>query len=421
MDSESWRNELHHALEENQDDLIAWLQALVRFDTSNPPGREGPAQAWIAQQFREIGLRVDQWDVFPGRPNVVGVWKGSHNGSSALLNGHIDVAEVLREDLWTTPPFEGKVEGRRLYGRGSSDMKGGLAAFYFAIKSLQDLGVRMRGDVIVESVMGEERNEPGTLACLERGYRADYGIVAEDTGGHRVFANIGAISGSVTIRAPYTQHVSTRIQYLHAGGQLEGANALEKMALKIIPALNELERHWANQYVHHLFPAGQQIINTFFIEGGGNPFITPDSCTLYFTIYYLPTRKKGAVLRQVEDQIHRAAQADLWLRAHPPEIQWKPSRFTLETLPSDIDANHPGTRALMDAHQSVRHEALQLGGLGFASDVGWLYNAGIPSVCYGPGNPDVAHQIDEYVDLDNVIACAEVIGNFLYMWCGPDA
>jgi formylaminopyrimidine deformylase len=413
---EPLNDEIRAALSQDQENLIHWLTELVGFDTSNPPGREGAAQAWIADRLRELDLSVDQWDVLPGRPNVVGLWAGSDHGRSVILNGHVDVAEIRRPELWTYPPFKGVVQGRRLYGRGSSDMKGALAAFYFAIRSLRKVGFRPKGYIIFESVMGEEQNQPGTRSCLEHGYRADFGIVGEDTGGRSIFANIGAINGCVTINAPYTLHVADRIRYMHAGGQREGANVLEKMVQRILPALNELERHWANRHVHPLFPAGQEIINPFLIEGGGNPFVTPDTARLYFTVFYLPTRKEDDVMREVEGEIRRASEADLWLRAHLPRVEWNPGRYPLSTVPSDIDTEHPGTRALMAAHESVLGEPLRIGGQGFASDVGWLFQAGIPSVCYGPGNPDCAHKVDEYVDLDDVIQYAEVIARFLCGW-----
>ena len=409
-------DQIQDVLLRDRDELVQWLVALVRFDTSNPPGQEAAAQAWVAARLLELDLAVDTWDVLPGRPNVVGVWAGADTGRSVILNGHIDVAEVRRPELWTRPPFEGVIEGRRLYGRGSSDMKGALAAFYFAMRSLKKIGFRPKGRIIFQSVMGEEQNQPGTRSCIDHGYRADFGIVGEDTGGRSVFANIGAINGRITISAPYTLHVADRIRFLHAGGQLDGTNALEKMAQKIVPALKQLEQHWANQYVHPLFPAGQQLINPFLIEGGGNPFVIPDTAILYFTVFYLPTRQRQDVMREVEDEIRRASEADIWLRAHMPRVQWNPDRYPLWTEPSDIDIKDPGVRALMDAHADVLGEPLRIGGQGFASDVGWLFQAGIPSVCYGPGNPNCAHKVDEYVDLDDVLKYAEVITRFLFNW-----
>src|SRR5262249_33630626 len=160
-----------------QGDLIGLLATLVRFPTENPPGNnESVAQEWVAQRLEKASARVDVFDVLPKRPDTVGVLPGTGGGRSIILYGHIDVAEVRTREGWTHDPFDPVIDGRIMYGRGTSDMKSAIAAYIFVVEQLHALGIKLRGDVIVQSVMGEEASEPGTEVAAKR-YRADLGIV----------------------------------------------------------------------------------------------------------------------------------------------------------------------------------------------------------------------------------------------------
>lgn len=412
-----------NALDETQPTLVDLLATLVRFETDNPPGNnEAPAQSWMAARMRELGMDVDLFDALPGRPDAVGIWRGTGGGRSVILNGHIDVAEVRQRDLWTRDPFDPVVEGRTMYGRGTSDMKSALAAYLFVVRQLRAAGVRLRGDVVIESVMGEEAGEPGTRACTERGYRGDFGIVGEATRARQALAAVGTMNLRITIRSPYTLHLHARRLALHAGGGLEGANCLEKMATRIIPALNDLEREWAVFKRHPAIPPAQTLINPFAIRGGGNPFFLPDECALHVIVLYLPGESRDEVRRQVEEQIRRAAELDPWLRKYPPELEWDPVEYPVAFLPSDVDPDHPGVRALIEAGQGVLGAPIETGGgRGAICDSGWVARGGTPTVVWGPGDIYWAHRVDERVDLDDVLAYAKVLALFLLRWCGVDA
>lgn len=402
-------------------ELDELLAELVRFPTDNPPGgNEGPAQRWMAERMQKLGLEVDVFDPLPGRPDAVGTWRGAGGGRSVILNGHIDVAEIRQRSAWSRDPFDPAVEGRTMYGRGTADMKGALAAYLFAVGRLQAAGVRLRGDVVIESVMGEEAGEPGTRACTERGYRADFAIVGEATRARQVLAAVGTMNVRVTIRSPETLHLHARRLALHAGGGLEGANCLEKMATRIIPALNDLEREWAVFKRHAAIPPAQTLINPFAIRGGGNPFFLPDECTLDVIVVYLPSESTDDVRAQVEDQIRRAADLDPWLRKHSPELTWDPPEHPIAFLPSDVDPADPGVRTLLEAGGVALGEPLVVGGGGRGAicDSGWVARGGTPTVVWGPGDVYWAHRVDERVDLDDVLGYARTLTLFLMRWCG---
>lgn len=409
------------AVEAAEPELVELLATLVRFETDNPPGKnEAPAQQRMAERMLALGMEVDVFDPLPGRPNAVGIWRGSGGGRSVILNGHIDVAEVRQRGAWQRDPFDPMIEGRVMYGRGTSDMKSALAAYLYVLERLQAAGVRLRGDVVVESVMGEEAGEPGTQACTERGYRADFGIVGEATRARQVLAAVGSMNLRIAIKSPYTLHLHARRLAVHAGGGLEGANCVEKMATRIIPALQDLEREWAVFKRHPTVPPAQTLVNPFAITGGGNPFFLPDECTMHVIVLYLPGERREEVRRQVEEQVRRAAELDPWLRKHPPELTWDPPEHPIAFLPSDVDPTHPAVQALVGAGQELLGAPLEVGagGRGAICDSGWVARGGTPTVVWGPGDVYWAHRVDERVNLDDVLAYARVLALFLMRWCG---
>lgn len=420
----SFEYQVLSVLEAVQDDLTALLATLVRFETDNPPGKnEAGAQEWVAARMRKLGMEVEVFDALPGRPDAVGLWRGAGGGRSVILNGHIDVAEVRQRSAWQRDPFDPVVEGRTMYGRGTSDMKSALAAYLFVLERLQAADVRLRGDVIVQSVMGEEAGEPGAQACTERGYCADFGIVGEATRARQALAAVGTMNLRITIRSPYTLHLHARRLAIHAGGGLEGANCVEKMATRIIPALQDLEREWAVFKRYPAIPPAQTLINPFAIRGGGNPFFLPDECTLHVIVLYLPNESRDDVCGQVEDQVRRAADLDGWLRKYPPELEWDPAEHPIAFLPSEVDQRHPGVEALVEAGRQVFGAPIEIGGgRGAICDSGWVTRSGTPTVVWGPGDMYWAHRVDERVDLDDVLAYAKVLALFLLRWCegGPN-
>jgi acetylornithine deacetylase/succinyl-diaminopimelate desuccinylase family protein len=400
--------------------LVELLRTLVAFATPNPPGaNERDAQAWVAERLRDVGMTIDQFDALPDRPNVVGCLAGAAGGRSLLFNGHIDVAELRTPDAWTFSPFDAKVVDGRLYGLGSSDMKSSHAGFLLALESLRAAGVELAGDVIYESVIGEEMGEPGTQACVNRGIRADFAIVGECSKSEAIFVtSVGIVNACVTLTDPITQHLIQRRRMLRAGGQLVAANCIEKMATVVVPALLALEQEWGVFKEHPLLPPGQALINCFAIEGGGNTFILPNECRLYLTTVYLPNEQLDDVKAQVEDRLRAIAASDPWLRDHPPLVEWNPPRFPIEFLPIDGNPTDAGPSMLGECLGIVSGAAPVVGGRDAIMDGGWLAQAGIPTVVFGPGDKRVIHKPDEYVELDDVVVFAKTVALFMMRWCG---
>jgi len=406
-------------IEQNEEHLFETLRALVRFRTPNPPGgNEGPAQDWVEQRLKEIGLTVDRWDVLPGRPNVIGVMQGEGGGPGVALNGHIDVCEDRLLEEWSSDPYQPVMDGRDMIGRGASDMKCANASFLVALETLRRHEIRLKGDVIFQSVIGEEAGEPGTRSAIERGYQGDFAIVGESSRGRDLVACIGVMNCAITIESPYTLHLVARKFTINAGGQLEGANCVEKMALRIIPALSDLERQWAVFKTHPLVPPGACNINVFRIEGGANTFILPDRCTAYVTVTYLPHERKEEVIEEVERHVAAAAQLDDWLSKYPPKIEWSPASYPIEFAAADFDPESEPVQHLAEAVKLASGQDPVLGGRGGITDAGWFHRAGVTAVVFGPGDVDYAHRIDERVHLDDVVNHCKAVTLFLTRYCG---
>ena len=407
-------------LDDRKDDLYDILKSLIGFKTPNPPGsNERDAQEWVAQRLRLLGFEVDIFDVLPDRPNVIGKLEGAGGGKSVILNGHIDVCEDRLLEKWSRDPYEAYIEDGAVFGKGSSDMKGALACFLFVLNCFKDCDTHFRGDVLFESVIGEETGEPGTKKSIEKGYRADFAIVGESAkSATALYAAIGLTTARLTINSPYTLHLQERRHFRHAGGGREGANCIEKMADVIIPALCDLERQWGVFKQHPLMPPGQVMINVFNINGGGNIFFIPDKCIVDFVAYYLPGEDKESVQNEIEDKISRAADADEWLSKYPPSIEWDIAPEKYQFIPAELDLNEPGVQTLMQSFKEATGSELSVGGRGIIVDSGWFSATGIPVVTFGPGDAYWAHRIDERVELKALFAYCKTLTIFLSKWCG---
>jgi acetylornithine deacetylase len=416
----SIQKKLIEAVDENRHYLIQLTSDLVKFNTANPPGHNTiEAQTWFATKLNELHFITELFDVFPNEPDLVGSLKGSGGGRSIILNGHMDVAEVRQDEKWDTEPFRPVLKDGRIYGRGTDDMKGGLAACLTAIRAIQSVGLKLRGDLFLESVIGEEAGEPGTVRCLERGYKADFALIPEPSD-FNIGGQGGVITGWITIKSPQTIHDGARRLCIHAGGGLEGANAIEKM-MKIIAALQELERHWAVIKSHPMAAAGTTTINPAVIEGGRHPAFMADECKLWVTIHFLPNEDYEKVIQDVERYILDVAKTDPWLRNNPPVFKWGGTSLVRDKgevfPPADIDPNHPSVKTVVNAHKTVTGNEPPVVSWASVSDAGWFAKAGIPAIIYGPGSLRRAHIVNEYVEVQELLTAAKTIALIVSDWC----
>jgi acetylornithine deacetylase/succinyl-diaminopimelate desuccinylase family protein len=429
MRVESLAADVSAAVERRRSGLVELVRDLVAFRSENPKLLEHPeaqaagreqedtCQADIAARLADLGLEVDRWEVLPGRHDIVGRLGGRGGGRSLILNCHVDVVPAGDVAAWPHDPWAGDVADGRIWGRGSCDMKGGLAAGIGALWALRDLGVSLRGDVVFQSVVDEEAGGPGTRSAVERGHRADAAVVMEPTAGAIMPVEGGLEWLRVGVRG-VGGHSALRYRSIHAGGQGTAVSAIEKMA-KLLAAVQELERQWGNTKVHPLMPKGITTINPGMISGGSPAFSNmAEACVLGLSLKYLPNERGDDVKREFEEYIAAVAATDPWLHDHPPEIEWGVGGVSFP--PSEIALDHPLAQAMALSYRHVLGEP-EWRGFEAVSDLAWLAQAGIPGLLFGPGDARQAHGSGEYLLVDDLVAATKILALVLVEWCGLSA
>jgi acetylornithine deacetylase len=414
------------------DDLVDLAARLVRVPSVTPKlmgegeasSGEADVNALVAEAMRRYGLEVDLFETAPGRANAVGTLRGSGEGRSLALNGHVDTVPAGRLEAWARAPFSGAVEGGQLHGRGSTDMKGGVAAMVVAAGAVARVGARLAGDLVVQSVVGEETGDPeGTRAVLDRGHRADACINAEPSvdlrDGRRLTVQIASnpiLLLRVTLRGRST-HAALRHEWLYPGGRPEiGVNALEK-GVALVNALQRLEQTWAETKRHPLFPHGKFVLHPgYFHSGpseGSGPYYPTEKCVVEYIVFHHPDETADQARAEIAAAISAWAGEDPWLRRNPPELEW------LAEYPSfSTDPEHPLVAIVASAHERVTGERAAVTGFLAGSDATVLSRAGIPTVVYGAGEIAMAHAVDEHVDASELVQAAKVYAITAVRWCG---
>ncbi len=398
----------------------ALLQALVR--TPSLTGNEFAVQQIVAAAMRDLALEVDVWEpavaelapyaehvgafeTLAGRPNVVGLWRGSGSGKSIVLNGHIDTVEPGARDQWDVDPFSAEIVDGRLFGRGSLDMKAGVVANIMAVAALRDTGWQPHGDIIVESVISEEDGGAGTVAAILRGYSADACIITEPT----AFNIVVAQGGSLVFRI----HIAGKSA--HAAARNEGISALDCF-LPIYAALNAFEAERNCTLDHPLYAdiVNKIPINIGVVRSGSWPSSVPDWLIAEGRAGLVP----GETLEQFKAEfvaiVMQAAAGDPWLAQHPPRVEW----FSGQFAPSEIDGDHPLVGAVSAAHRAVTGQTPSVKGVTYGADMRHFINiAGIPCLMYGADDVGGAHAPNESVAIADMLTCAKTVALTTRDWC----
>jgi len=402
------------------DGMIEYLCELVSIPSFG--GRETDAQRSVAAKLRSIGLEVDVWDIdfdtLRSHPafsmpiereegvGVVGVLGEERGGKSLILNGHIDTVSPGDEANWSHPPLKGTVSGGLVYGRGVADMKGGLCCAIFAAKAIKDAGVKLKGRLSVQSVIGEEDGGVGALATVLRGHTADAAVIMEPTELKMGPAHSGALAFSVTVPG----------KSAHACVREEGVSAIEKF-IPLFNGLRALENQ-RNEPIDDPLYARYKIpypINIGTVQGGTWPGSVPESLEFQGRVGVVVGEKVEDARRSVEEAISRVADADSWMREHRPLVEWSGYQFDPASIPMD----HPLVETVKEAFTEATGEAAQLEGMTYASDMRHLVNTGrTPTLLFGPGDVRNAHGPDEYVEVDELIAATRTLAMTALRFCG---
>ena len=400
--------------------LVRFLRELIAIRSLS--GEETPAQERVAVEMEHCGLDVDVWEIDldglrqhpaysaqverQGALGVVGVLGDDRGGRSLILNGHVDVVPAGDEANWSYPPWQGTVAGGRVYGRGAVDMKGGLCCALYAARALHRAGVRLNGQLLVQSVVGEEDGGVGTLAAVVRGYRAAGAIVVEPTELVVAPAQAGALSFRVVVPG----------QAAHGCLREEGVSAVEKF-IPLYQALVELERARNRDVPDPLFQSYKlpYALSVGRVEAGDWASSVPERLVFEGRYGLAVGEDVASARRLLEEAVARAAGADPWLRDHPPQIEWWGGQFA----PASIPADHPLVETVCGAFYDASGGEARVAGMTYGADMRLLVNeGGTPAVLFGPGDVRQAHRPDEYVPLADLMAAARTLALAALRFCG---
>lgn len=420
---------LSNCVDSLQGELFCFIQKLVQ--TASLPGKEHKVQEFVAEKLRKLNLDVDFvssnlddlkdhpafcYDGIPfeDRINVVGCWHGTaknhrsanRQAQSLILNGHVDVVSPGNEALWDDSPWSGKIIDGKLYGRGSCDMKAGLASGIFAIATLQRLGFKLHKDVLIESVIGEESGGVGSLTTIIKGYRADAAIILEPTRLKICPVQAGALTFRIKVPG----------RSVHACMKKAGVSALQKF-YAILKAILELERQRHLNYHNPFYedPMNVAPISIGTIQGGDWHSTVPDEVMVEGRYGILRGESIEAAKRAFTGALQRASARDPWLKNHPPILEWFEGQFES----GQTDVNEPIIKTLAKCHHHITGEETILEGVTYGSDLRLFTNYGkIPAVLYGPGDVANAHTVNEFISLEEVILGTKVLALTIHQWCG---
>jgi acetylornithine deacetylase len=377
----------------SMDPSISLLRQLVSIDSVNPSlvqgarGEAAIAEA-VAQQMGRIGLSVDVQEVAPGRPNVIGVLDGRAPGRSLMFCGHLDTVgtDGMRD------PFSPDERGGRLYGRGSQDMKGGVAAMIDAARVVAEGGLP-RGRLVVAAVVDEEYASIGADA-LATGWTADAAVVTEPTDlcigvGHKGFAWLD---------------VETRGRAAHGSRPKDGRDAILRMG-RVLGRLEALDRALQARPPHPIMGTGS--LHASIVSGGREWSSYPDRCSLQIERRTIAGEGGEDALRELQQILGALAAEDGEFEAS--------ARLIFSRPPYEVAAGHelPVMLARSAAARSVNASVV---GMSFWTDAAVLAAAGIPSVLFGPGGAGL-HSTEEYVNVADVIACRDTLARLAVDWC----
>jgi len=370
--------------------LLQTLGDLIRINSINPAYEKGNPEAEIASYverfFAQCGIQVWRQEVLPNRPNVIACI-GGKTTRRVVLEAHMDTASVTG---MTIPPFEPVIENNRMYGRGSCDTKGGLAAMMHAIARLHEESLTPACEVWMVAAADEEHSFRGVLKLCDS-LVADAAIVAEPTELRAVIASKGVLRWKI----------ATSGKAAHSSKPHLGNNAILQM-VKVIETLEE-ESRGLKQQTHPLL--GPATLNIGVIRGGTQINFVPDYCEIEIDRRLLPAEKASDVLNTYRSAMQKlcSGDSDLHVSIEPPMI----ADEALET---------PDHSAIARTASRVLEEMglpSELVGVPYGSDASKLSRHGVPSIIFGPGSIDRAHAAVEYVECDQVIQAEEFYRRFL--------
>ncbi|WP_289142673.1 M20 family metallopeptidase [uncultured Brevibacillus sp.] len=374
----------------DQEDAISFLQSLIQINSVNPPGAERAVAEAIQKRLMNSGLYVELDFVAEDRSNLLVSlkWDEAENtfrdqGKNLVFSGHFDTVPIGGMD-WTYSPFAGERVGERIYGRGATDMKSGVAAMIIAMECLAKSGISLPGNLLFVGTVGEEVDCLGAKQVVKKGQldHASAIVVSEPTSNQVIVAHKGALWLEVTMFG----------KTAHGSMPHHGINAISA----IHRFMTELS-HYHLEHVPHAI-LGSSTMNIGMIRGGVSPNVVADQCSITLDIRTVPGQNHAKILEEIQQLAKKASES-------------LSASFQVKVLNDmacvDTPADNPFIRTAMKVAGMKQDESPK--GVNYYTDASVYQPSldGIPVLIYGPGEPAMAHQPDEWVDVAKYLKSIE--------------
>ena len=354
----------------------------------DPDGNETKVAMYVADYLRNIGIETHVEEVVPGRPNVIGIIDSGKPGKTLLFEGHTDVVTEGDRDAWTYDPFSAHITDGRMYGRGTNDTKGNLACMITAVHSILQDQEEFTGKIILCIPVDEEGMMLGIKHFIKQGWADDVdgAIICEPEENNVCIAQRGAMRIRVDVYG----------KMAHGAISWSGINPNWRMA-RLIVALEQLEKDEQARLGEDPFLKWPSITPTILqspVKGDAQINVIPDHCMMTLDIRTVPAQDHDELLAKIHAIIERLKAEDADFNADLTILDDRPATAT--------DKNDPVVAAIYEAVKSVTGKEPIYNGVPGATDGTFLHMHGIPIVTIGAGDRDIPHQINEYIDLEEL-------------------
>ena len=382
------------------DDPVSLTQTLTQIDSSNITlsAADGAVEtcvtdyisAWLAH--REI--ETHRIETVPNRPSVVGVLRGTGGGKSLMLNGHVDTVSLATYDHEPLSGHLGEKNGRpAVFGRGSLDMKSGVAAALSSLAAIKTGGCTLRGDVILAAVSDEEDASQGTRDLIEAGWKADGAVIPEPTMCAIVPAHKGFLWVEVDILgvAGHGSNPATGVDSILLAGRF----------------LNALEGYQRQLPVDDVL--GPASLHCGLIKGGEEPSSYPAKCTITVEFRTVPGQTDDSIVQDMQTLLANIAK-------ETPDFKYAEPRVTISRPTQKIPSDHPIMQKTVDIATKSFGHAPSVEGAPFWCDAALLTRAGTPTIVFGPAGEGL-HAKEEWVDVKSIEQVSEVFTGLIQNFC----
>ncbi len=362
-------------------EAIEVLQKMIKFKTVNEPGDEKPLAEYIKNLLEEIGLEVKLDDLGNNRANVIGRLKGAGEREALLFNGHLDT--VPPGDIqWKYGPYSGDVVDGKIYGRGSADMKGGLAAMLIALKLINDSGLKLKGDFVYSATAGEETDSIGAVKFVKDGGLDGVGAI--------IIGEPSSNGVNIAEKGAFWVEISTYGKTAHGAFPDEGINAVVHMNAFLSELISYKFKYEENELV------GRPTMNISTISGGVKTNVVPDKSAITIDMRTVPGMDHDEIVRDFEKIINKLSNE---IKDFKADIKVLNNRAAVETKSTD-----PFVKLAVDTIKQEFNKEVKPRGVNFYTDASvFLPAKNIPCIFYGPGDANMAHQPNECITIDSLI------------------